>query len=57
MPNNGDPELPCGSDTAAAEQQRYVDDLLAIGRRVKAMPELDSRPIEQILYDEDGLPH
>lgn len=36
---------------------RLKDDLLEIGRRCAALPDLDSRTAEEILgYDETGLP-
>jgi antitoxin VapB len=33
-----------------------AEDLLAIGRRVSAYPVYDDRPLEEMLYDEGGLP-
>jgi antitoxin VapB len=41
---------------ADTERDRYVADLLAIGQQIAALPELDPRPIDEILYDEDGQP-
>ena len=33
-----------------------VEDLLAIGSRIRALPDLDPRSPEEMLYDENGLP-
>lgn len=42
---------------AQAQGPRLSDELLAIARRVSAMPVLDHRSPEQLLgYDEHGLP-
>ncbi len=36
---------------------RLKDELLEIGKRCRELPDLDSRPADQILgYDESGLP-
>jgi antitoxin VapB len=38
--------------------RRLADELLAIGARCSALPDLDTRSAEDILgYDEHGLPH
>lgn len=34
----------------------YVDDIMAIARRVAAYPVADNRSLEDMLYDENGLP-
>ncbi len=37
--------------------RRLADDLLAIGARCAALPDLDTRSAEEVLgYDENGLP-
>ena len=33
-----------------------VRDLLAIGERLRQYPVVDDRPLEEMLYDENGLP-
>lgn len=45
-------------ELAASEERRSarIKRMRAIEERIAAMPELDSRPLEEILYDEDGLP-
>jgi antitoxin VapB len=46
----------------AREQQKdqdiegLVDDVMEIGRHCAALPLLDARPTDEILYDENGLP-
>lgn len=40
-----------------AQQQRLLDELTAIARRVAALPDRDPRAADEILgYDENGLP-
>jgi antitoxin VapB len=34
-----------------------VDELMAIGKRLRALPDVDSRAPEEMLYDENGLPN
>jgi len=45
-------------ETGRRSASRIRDELLAIGRRCAALPDLDTRSADEILgYDELGLPH
>ncbi len=42
---------------SARQQERLMEDLVAIARRAAALPELDRRSQDEIIaYDEHGLP-
>lgn len=40
----------------ALEVDSLVDEVMRIGRDFAALPIRDARPIEDLLYDESGLP-
>jgi antitoxin VapB len=44
------------SEAAKNNRQGIANQLLAIGEKCQALPMLDDRSVDEILYDEAGLP-
>lgn len=48
--------LPQDEEALRADREKRKAEILAILARVDALPVLDNRPPEELLYDENGLP-
>ena len=49
-------EIPSGQQIAALDEEQYLSAIHKISDGVRSAPLLDSRPANEMLYDEHGLP-